>query len=505
MWADYPIFGGYGKRQDIAFDSQDLLNLFSIESIGGKKRRALIGSPGLKEKLTVVGNNARPGGLFEFFDSSNQEILFSVLGNTIYRINTSYVQTKIGVIGTESGPISITANNANQIIFVDGQTGYTYDVNSGVFGPIASAGFPAQPLNVVFLDGYFVVPDLQGDRRQYQISALNDGTKWDALDEAEIQAYPGQNVGVGVVNRRLYFFKTDSTEVWYNNGSADFPFRRDNNLLFNFGCLARASIASGFGYLFWLARDKDGVGSVMMTTGQEAIPISDESIDNLIAGFTNPSDMDAYIYKDLGHIFYVMSWTTDDVTLVYNLNLKEWGRMEMQRHAVVSGEPYSGKVRHISNCHAYFNGKHIVGSYKAPTLYEFSRQYFDNFGEPIRRMRTPGHFFDPSYRMLQINSIQVDMQMGLGLETSDDASTFTDQNDNPLTNPKIFMRTSKDGGNTFGNMRGASIGKIGNRRARAIFRKLGVARDLVTQFEIFVPVGPIAILGASINYEVLPK
>lgn len=522
MWTNFPIFGGYDDRSEIAFNSENLVNLFMIGDPQGKKKFAFLGTPGLNQSLEVKEGTSSSRSLYTYESS-----MYGVFGSDVYRFTPPLVKSKIGTIGTTQGFVSNTANNAGQVILTDRQNGYIYNVNTNIFALIdpnvaSAAGFPAEPTNVAMLDGYFIVPDAQS--RTYQISAINDGTLWDPLDSAQIQAYPGLNVGVGVVNRRLYFFKTDSTEVWYNSGNADFPFRRDNNLLFNFGCLAASSIVSDFGFLFWLAKDRNGVGSVMMTTGQEPIKISEESIDNLIASFTAPSDVISYIYKDLGHIFLVMTWNTDDTTLVYDSTMKVWHQMQMHRTIVNIAVPNSGKVRHLSNCHAYFNNTHYIGSYKNPILYEFSRDFATNAGEQIRRIRVCPHFFDENYRMMQLTSLQIDMQMGIGISgTSEDISYWMtsdrdfivdDQGNNLIwsnpmqtvgANPKVYLRISRDGGNTYGNYHAASVGRIGNRRARAIFRRLGLCRDLVAEFTFSDPVLPVAMLGASIKYEVLNK
>jgi hypothetical protein len=522
MWTNFPIFGGYDDRSEIAFNSENLINLFLIGDPQGKKKFGFLGTPGLKQALVVKTGDSPSRALYTYEGS-----MYGVFGSDVYRFTPPLVKSKIGTIGTTQGFVSITANNAGQVIFTDAQRGYIYNTTTNVFSLIdtsspASSGFPADPTNVVVLDSYFVVPDAAS--RTYQISAINDGTKWDPLDEAQIQAYPGENVGVGVVNRRLYFFKTDSTEVWYNAGGADFPFRRDNNLLFNFGCLAAASIVSDFGYLFWLAKDRNGVGSIMMTTGQQPERISDESIDNLLASFEAPADVIAYIYKDLGHIFLVMTWNTDDTTLVYDVTMKNWHQMQMHKTLFSDSVPNSGKVRHLSNCHAYFNETHYIGSYKDSILYDFSRKYSTNAGEEIRRVRVCPHFFDENYRMIQIRWLQIDMQMGIGLSgqsqgTEDwitNAGEFvvTQDSDNIVwgnatqgvgQDPMVYLRISRDGGNTYGNYHGVSVGKIGNRRARAIFRRLGLCRDFVAEISFYDPVLPVAILGGSINYEVLNK
>lgn len=516
-WEDFQIFGDFNKRVDINFDTEDLANWFLINDPNGKKKFAFLATPGLKMELNLFPGKVQSRALLAF-----QNFMYGVFDQQVWRMNQFLEPQYIGSINTTKGAVSIVANNAGQLIFVDGVNGYIYDTNTGVFSQITDSGFPPFPLNVGFLDGYFAIPS--GNSRTYQISALNDGTKWDALDEAQIQAYPGLNVGVGVVNRRLYFFKTDSTEVWYNQGAADFPFRRDNNLLFNFGCMAASSIASQFGYLCWLAQDTDGIGSVMMTTGQEAIRISDDSIDNLISTFKNPTDVTTYIYKDTGHIFYVMNFTTDDITLVHDITMKAWHKMSMQQFFAGASVTNATPKRHLGNCHAYFQGQHYVGAYNAATIYSFSRLYPDNAGQPIQRLRTAKHFFDAAYRLIQVDQLQIDMEMGIG-STGAHGNNIPDwgtsQGNVVVTNtginiifspdydidddPKLYLFISRDNGHTFGNAHIASIGRIGERQARAIFRRLGIARDFVFKLVIDSPVYPLTILGGAIKYKVLSK
>jgi hypothetical protein len=203
--------------------------------------------------------------------------------------------------------------------------------------------------------------------------------------------------------------------------------------------------------------------------------------------------------------------------------MNNWHQMQMHKTLFSESIPYSGKVRHLSNCHAYFNKVHYIGSYKNPTLYEFSRDFATNDGEEIRRIRVCPHFFDENYRMMQIRWLQIDMQMGIGLSGGHDTDKWiTDTGDFVITNdgdnivfgnptqnvgqdPMVYLRISRDGGNTYGNYHGVSVGKIGNRRARAIFHRLGLCRDFVAEISFYDPVLPVAILGGSINYEVLPK
>lgn len=488
MWVNYPLVGSFNRYPELDFDGEDTVNLFWVKDPKGKKGGALFNTPGTKFIVDLAEGSVEPTRAL--FTLGNQ--MFGVFGSGVYYFDAAQVPNLIGTMGTNDGYVSIATNNADQIIFVDGQKGYVYNVLTGVFGEITDPDFPTLPINVAYLDTYFVIPSAES--QTFQLSANNDGTSWNGfLDTAQIQTYPGVNMGVGVVNERLYFFKNNSTEIWYNPGDADFPLRKDTNLIFNYGCLSTASIVSDYGYLLWLAQDNSGAASVMLTTGYMPQRVSTKAVEATIGTFTNPADVQCYLYKEEGHIFYVMNWTTDDYTLVLDITENEWHRMEMQAKPPIASDPSYGKTRHVGSCHAFFNDAHYIGSYKNQILYEFSRQFASNAGEPIRRIRTGSPFADPLYRPMQINRFQVDIVTGIADQSG------------PYADPSIFLSVSRDGGHVFGNQIPASMGRVGKRQIRCIWRKKGLCKKFVPRIEVNAVIAPIVIMGAAMDYEVLPK
>lgn len=490
MWVNFDAVGGYNKETTVRFDPQDTLNWYVIADKQAKKPLALAPTPGIHFASQPQMNNT-VRALFQLGD-----YMYAVVGSNVFKYASDLTNDLIGVIGTLTGYVSITSNNANQICFIDGNAGYIYNTSTDTFSQITATYFPTNPLNVVYLDGYFVVP--QGGSTQYSISAPNNGLEWDAFDTALIQAYPGNLVGVGVVNRRLFFFKTTSTEVWYNTGAPDFPFRRDNNLIFNYGCIATASIQSEHGFLFWLSRDKDGVGSVMMSDGNQPIVISTQAVENQISNFTVPEEVRSFVYKEDRHIFYVMNWTTDDLTFCYDATTTQelgndfsWHRRGILPHKAITGQPLSAKTRNLANCHAYFNNKHYIGSYRDSKIYEQSVDFGDNDGDPILRERVTKHIAQDNYAMQQLDGVWFDFQTGIG--TTSGSSEF----------PQAYLSISNDGGVSFGNIRPAPLGRTGKRLTRTLWRLLGTARDFVLKIRVTTTIAPIYVFGAAIDLKVL--
>jgi hypothetical protein len=489
--AELPIFNDYSKRDSTAFDSGDVINLFLDYAKSGKKKFVFLNTPGINLLRNIIQGEQQSRLLYIY-----ENFMYGIFGANVYRFGLDLVPVYLGSIGTSSGFVSAAVNKNNQIIFVDGQAGYLYKNDTNQFSKITAEGFPGKPIGVVCFDGYFVIPS--GESTTFSISGLNDGESWDPTDIAQTNIYTGKNIGIGMIDQRIYFFQTDSVISWYDAGLADFPLRPDKNILFNRGCLTNRSIASGYGLLFWLERSPDGVGSVMMTSGQEAKPVSTQAEDELIASFSHPEDVTVYLYKMNDHLFLSINWTTDDVSLLYDVTMDMWFRQTVQEKKSIPGVKYSGNTRNFPNCHAYFSGKHLVGDYRNSNLYEMNRNYPLNNGEPIMRRITGEHFFNEDYLLRQINRVQLDMQMGIG-KSGLGTGVYTNQDDDPITNPQVYLSFSRDNKN-FGNECPAPIGKIGQTNARAIWRKKGQARDWVPRFTIYAPIVPIVILGASVDY-----
>lgn len=495
MWAELPLIPQFNTEISPTIDAQTCVNFYHVMSPQGKKKNAAVGFAGIRKKYTLpdTENPDDPvRGLIEF-----DGILYAVGGNKFYAISNDDTIDSLGDLQTFAGLASMAANNGNQIIIVDGSsTGYIYNVGSGTFIEISSVSpdFPEKATMVSFLDGYFIVA--VAESRQFYISALNDGTKWDILDFAVTQATPGELIGCAVVGRRLFLFKRDSVEVWWNAGEADFPLRRDNNLLFDFGCAASGSIVADLGILFWLSADKSGASSILMSSGGRPERISTPAVENLIRSFDVVEDARAYLYKnDDGKLFYIISFTDAQTTLYYNLDLKTWGTLETVTNPTPSS-PFAGNKRHPGDCHAFFKNTNYIGSYNSPVIYAMSSDYSDNDGIPIKREITLPPFFDPTYRSIQLQELEIDMQVGVGNVTG------------IYRYPRVYLSVSRDDGLTFGNQHPLPIGAIGQRSNRVVWRRLGTLigkRSAVFRLTVYADVMPVIIKGVALRYEGLRK
>lgn len=491
-WQDFKIVGPFNKERTAQLDAQDTVNWYIILDETGKKPVALQGTPGLKQEI-VLQSGTDPVRFMDVFNG----VFYALAGTNFYSISSSLTPTLLGAISTSTGTVFATLNNAGQIIIVDGVNGWIYDTIGGSFTQITNPDFPSKPLGVVYVDDYFLIPD--GETNIWYLSAPNDGFSWDVADTATVRKYPGFLTSVAVVGSRVYFYKIDSTELWMNLGLSDFPFRRDNNLVFNTGCIAVGSIYQMEGYLYWLSNNVSGESNVYMTQGGAPQVISTQAVNNLINNFEDPTDVQAYVYKEAGHQFYVMSWTTDDITLVFDQTIADaagiqnaWFRMEMNPKKFQSGQPYSAKTRHWSSCHTFYNDVHYVGDYRKPVIYSMSLEYGDNAGEPIRRTRVFRHNIQSTYQYQQVDAMRADFRQGVG--TSSGKSTIA---------PQAYLALSENGGLSFTNEVSEPLGRIGEFNTRTQWRLLGIHEDFVGKVSIYSDVSPIFCLGGAIDVKLL--
>ncbi len=443
---------------------------------------SLIGTPGL---LLFLNTGVLPvRGMHVFND-----LMYVVIAGGLYSINTGgTVSAILGTLATNTGKVTMKDNGlaaagvgGNQLMITDGGNGYIYNVVTGVFSLIAGGGWPATgALSVEFLDGYFII-NTAGAMSHYCSDAY-DGLTWNALAMSPVSATPDNLLKIVNFHQQLLMIKENSTEIWYDTGTPTTqgsPFSRVSGAVIDFGIVAPHSAARGANTQFWLAtqRNNDGgefVGVVMMN-GYTPTIISPPSINYHIGQFAIINDAFGFCYTMDGHTFYVLTFPTADWTIVYDANTQMW-----HEWSSYTGAPYA-TGRHLSNCYCYYAGKHYVGDYQTGNIYYLSSSYLDDNGDPICSVRIAQHELDKNIMdNIVIHNLVINLQSGVGLTGAVSTALGVD--------PKVELSWSNDGGVTYGGNYQADMGKKGNYKTMARWRRLGYARDRVFRLMISDPV-----------------
>jgi hypothetical protein len=373
------------------------------------------------------------------------------------------------------------ADNGTQIFLACNPDGFIYNEVTNVFAKITDPDFPGA-VTVGYLDGYFVFNE--PNSQKVWVTELLDGTSVDPLDFASAEGSPDGLVAINVDHREAWLFGTDSIEVWYDAGLADFPLTRIQGAFNEIGCVAAFSIAKLDNALFWLGTDARGQGIVYRANGYTGVRVSTHAIEYAIAQYGNLSDAVAYTYQQEGHAFYVLTFPTGDATWVYDVSTQAW-------HERAGWNTALGEfTRHRSNCQCNFGGNTVVGDYENGNIYTLDLEvYSDNGGiqKWLRSWRALPTGANNLKRTAQ-HSLQLDCESGTGLVTGQGSD------------PEIMLRFSDDGGHTWSNEHLSKMGKIGEYYRRVFWRRLGMTlklRDRVYEISQTDPVKAV-IMGAEL-------
>ncbi len=466
-----PILGSaYVARSVNAADNR-MVNLFpEIIPEGGKEPGFLQRAPGLELVATVGFGPIR--GLWTF-----NGLGYVVSGNQLFQVDTSWNATFLGDV-TGTGPVSMS-DNGTQLFVACNPDGFIYNSTTNVFAEITDPDFPGA-VTVSYLDGYFVFNEPNSQR--VWVTTLLDGTSVDPLDFASAEGSPDGLVALIVDHREAWLFGTNSVEVWYDAGTADFPLQRIQGAYNEIGCAAPYSVAKLDNTLFWLGADARGRGIVYKANGYAGQRVSTHAVEWQIQQYSNFSDAIGYTYQQDGHAFYVLIFPNANTTWVYDVATQAWHER--------AGWDNGAYVRHRSNCQMSFNDQVVVGDFENGKLYAFNLDVFSDDGDIQRWLRSWRALSTGTNNLKRTahHSLQLDCETGVGLNLGQGSD------------PQVMLRWSDDGGHTWSNEHWSPIGKIGVYGHRTFWRRLGMTlklRDRVYELSMTDPV-KIAIAGAEL-------
>ena len=449
-----------------------MVNLFpEVIPEAGKEPAFLNRAPGLR-LLATVGT----GPIYGLWQFGNYGYVVS--GTELYQINSSWEATLLGSVSS-AGPVSMSDNGVQLFVACNGPS-YIYNASTNVFAQITDPDFPGA-VTVAYLDGYFVFNE--PDSQRIWVTSLLDGLSVDPLDFASAEGSPDGLVSLIVDHREAWLFGTNSVEVWYDAGAADFPLQRIQGAFNEIGCAAAYSVAKLDNGLFWLGSDARGRGIVYRANGYTGQRISTHAVEWQIQQYGNLSDAIGYTYQQDGHAFYVLVFPSANTTWVYDVSTQAW-----HERAGWTGSTFT---RHRGNCQMSYNDEIVIGDFENGNLYAFDLDVYADNGDVQRWLRSWRALptGQNSLKRTAHHTLQLDCESGVGLTTGQGAD------------PQVMLRWSDDGGHSWSNEHLASMGSIGEYGRRVFWRRLGMTmklRDRVYEISGTDPV-KIAIMGAELN------
>jgi hypothetical protein len=417
-----------------------------------------------------------PGAVITAAISGTTLTVATVTSGTLYVGQTIQgtgitAQTIITALGTGSGGAgTYTVNNSQTIASIT-----MYALNWTVLPSSDGAFSGGETCDIV--DNYFVYnrPASQQWGASGVLSPISGTTSFSSKDGS-----PDNLVALIVDHREVYLMGEASSEVWTDVGAVPFPFQRIPGTSTQHGIAAKFSLAR-FGDSFaYVSRNNRGQAQIMQMKGYVPSRISNHAVENSIAN-KYVDDAIAWTYQLEGHECYVVSFPTLELTWAYDLASGMW-------HKWLYTNNDGTYTRHRGNCCAVFQGLVLVGDYQDGSIYEIDKNNYTDNGQNIRRLRRAPHLVSDFQRQY-FDELQIQFQPGVGLT----GITTPLNNEVVGADPQAMLRWSNDGGSTYSNEHWTTIGKIGKYKNRAIWRRLGMARDRVFEVVVSDPINAVIV------------
>ena len=448
-----PLFGLGTQGKSVNVNAQNRVNLYcQVEADPSEKNVVtMYPTPGL---TAFVNFGANPDRAFHV----KGDFQYHVNGSSFFRVSNDGTMTSLGTLLTPGGRCGIQ-DNGLEIIVVDGLNGYIYNIAGGTFTQITAPGW-AGGTTVDFLNGYFIVT--RPNSGVFAISGLYDGTTWDALEFASAESSPDDLVRVFVDNGLIILFGEATTEFWGDTAAQDFPFARVGASAIEWGLAARWSAAKFMDSVAFLCRNRLGQVQVRLLIGNSSQPISTPELDSVLSRYSAVADATAFSYMMAGHPFYQINFPTANKSWLYDGQSKSWSEVR------------SGDGRHRAEIQQNYLNQSYVSDYETGKVYRLDEDVYTDDGEPVVREFISRHQSTGEYS--RFAQLWLEMEAGVGLVSGQGE------------NPKIMMSVSRDGGHTYGAEAVREFGKIGEYNRRAVWNRVGRARDWLYKFRVSDPV-----------------
>ena len=357
------------------------------------------------------------------------DVLYKVCGGSLYSVSSLGAYTELGSV--PGAGFCIFADDGENLFFVNGTKLYQYD---GAIVAEIPQTVVTNPGSIAYINRQFI---LSGDNGLFATSDVGDGATYNALNFAEAESAPDPLIRTYIFNQLAYQLGGKGTELWYNTGTGNPPFARQDTALVNVGIAGRAAVTNSDQYMYWLGDDKkvhQAVGASKRTITSPEFG-GGMAAANVIERLTTVSDCIASHFVLEGQDFVLFHFPTDDKALLFSETFGYWVSLDWIGASVIN-----------------VYDKNLVSDKSNGNTYELDLDTFTDNGAVRERIRTlpsfTGKLINHSGRVL-VKKLRMNMQLGVGLATG-------------TTDPKLMCEFSPDGGHTWQAEKHVSIGELGD-------------------------------------------
>lgn len=495
-------------------------NLF-ITTSGDGEEKWLVNFSGFAAQLSFFDTPLEGRG---FFHSIRGGFILVVIGALVFRVNLlSEIPTQLGTISSSSGEIFFAENLSSQVCFVDGQKAYIYNYDSApttigdaVFNNLSSPTTVFLPNYVTYQNTYFIFGNSLTTNAGSQWVVFEQDTGDTAFSLSWVQTLTLQTksdfakavLRIPGKGNNVIVFGSTVAELWSNVGGLK-VYQRNSSINIDYGAISVSTIAANDEVVCWLGINENSSPALMVMTGGGASRISTDGFDYLLETVKVPASSTAFLYRQGGHLFYILSFIDpkDNFSIMYDFTEKKF-------YDVTDWDFTAFPARDI----VYYNNNSYFLSYKDGKIYQISSDLttYDltsnldgslvNTTYQIPRVRLTNTYRLPTPEKLKINIFTFVIESGTTLQAYDNVTCFgyilTEDTHVPIytedglpilveggycyTNkPRVDLTLSKNGGITFSNAVSYLLKATGQYQNQPRYTNLGYAQQITYQMRIW--------------------
>lgn len=433
-------------------------------------------------KLNTIGD----GPIRGMYEANG--LVYIVSGTEFYRCIQSPFgaltpQLK-GTVSGNTGPITMASVGADvpQILVLTSGTGYIYKELDDSFTEITDPSFTPDYTVTSFNSRFWLN---RPDSNEFFGSEVDDGLNYDALFYASADNVSDVLVATKAFNTELLQMGSKSIERWQDiNIATGFPLRRVQGGTINRGVASARSIAQWESTLFWLADDL----TIRSLNNSGMGHISDLSFETEVSNYAAPGSCIGFVVDYPYYKCYIITFLQDNVTWCYDIVRKAWHKRKSTDVAAWR----VGSSLQTSN-------RTLLGDRFNGNVYGMDNTVYTEDGviTPMVFVTAPTRN-DASSTTYSYLELIADMGVG-GISNVNEIGQIK----NSPIKPMISCARSIDGGFNYRWLEDRTLGAVGNRNNKIIWRdniRVPRGNDLVHKFMASGDF-PVNIYGAFVDAE----
>lgn len=450
---------GFYESNSLPLAAQECVNMFpqNPQTIGALSTGALFHTPGIGSFTTTAGGPNRGA-----YGAPINGVPYVVSGQRLYSVNSNWTNTELGTVAGTSR-VSMASNGTVVAIIVPGSAGYFHNIESGTTTEITDSiflEFMAQDggvTSVAYKSGFFVyTTNIEFFSGSANTADENFGQNFNALDFDIAKISPDKNVRAVTINDELYICGTKTLQLFQQFSTPDFVFQSIDGASISKGLAARFGIIEFDGSaLFIGGSPKDGIGIFRVGAGT-AVKKSTSTIDGILDTYTQDEieTCFAFAWGEDGNLF--AGFTLPRHTFIFNGTASA-----IQGRPVWTTCETDDSRWRVQDVFRAYNKNFVTDSVDG-RVGVLSINTSSEYGVGSA-WSVAGAFASNLGRTLTYSSVELVIEAGVGLEGGEPSGT----------DPQIRLEISNDGGRTFDDFGGRSMGKQNEFKKRLIWNRVG--------------------------------